>query len=43
LRILVMILYYFFTCVIVFIMIWLICNNLHYYTFPNMPKNFINW
>jgi hypothetical protein len=21
-------------------MIWLICNNLHYYTFPNMPKNF---
>ena len=40
LRILVLILFYFFTCVIVFIMIWLICNNLHYYTFPNMPKNF---
>jgi hypothetical protein len=33
LRILVLILFYFFTCVIVFLMIWLIF-------FPNMPKNF---
>ena len=28
----------FFTCVIVFIMIWLICNNLHYYTFSQHAK-----